>query len=156
MADIAFLMIIFFLVVATIDQDQGILIKLPPYSPNDPVELDESRVLSVKVNSHDEILLEGSKENLNEVHSATFEFLNKRFSQGIQPVISIQTDRGTSYNQYLNVYNEILIGYNVLWNQEAQLIYNTSYLTLTKSKESEIRKKFPFIISEADPSNYGE
>ena len=155
LADVAFLMLIFFLVVTTIDQDQGILIKLPPFSPNDPVELNESRVFSIKVNSSNEILVEGKQEEITNIHQKTFDFLNLKFNNGIQPVISIQTDRKTNYSRYLSVYNEILLGYKNLWNDYAKEHYNSPYTALNKTGKNEIRKKFPMIISEAEPVDLG-
>ena len=154
-ADIAFLLLIFFLVVTTIDQDQGILVRLPPFAPDEPIELNESRVLSIKINSSDQVLLEGNIEEVENVHAKTFEFLKKKFLTEIQPVISIQTDRSTSYNQYLIVYSEILLGYKNLWDEYALTKHKTSYASLNKNEQDEIRKKYPLIISEAEPVDLG-
>ena len=61
MADIAFLLLIFFLVTTTIDVDKGILAKLPPWSEiNEPIDIPERNVLSVKINTKNELLISKS------------------------------------------------------------------------------------------------
>src|SRR5690625_4734207 len=77
MADIAFLLLIFFLMTATIDSDSGITVKLPPWSdePPDPMRLSERNVFSVLVNANDQLLVRDEPANLEDLRERAKEFI---------------------------------------------------------------------------------
>ena len=159
MADIAFLLLIFFLVTTTISADKGILVKLPPYDPNPPVAdfIYERNVLSVKVNKFDNLLVEGEEMKVTELREMTKKFIlnyGEDPSLSARPtsaIVSLQNDRSTSYEAYISVYNEIKGAYNEIWEEKSQEKYNVSYDALDKSQRSEIHKEIPLVISEAEP-----
>ena len=161
MADIAFLLLIFFLVTTTIDIDKGILTKLPPYSiDNEPINLPDRNVFSVKINAQNELLIEGNRAKLEDLKSSTKNFIlnptgDKNLS--ISPksaVISLQNDRGTTYETYLHVYNELKAAYNELWDEKAMDMFGKTYTALNKTKQVQIRKEIPLVVSEAEPTDY--
>ena len=71
-------------------------------------------------------------------------------------IISIKNDRGTSYETYLEVYNELKAAYNELRNEEAQRKYGKEFEYITREQQREIRARIPLVISEAEPTNFGE
>lgn len=164
MADIAFLLLIFFLVTTTIADDQGLLVKLPPWS-NEPVEdvqLNKRNVFGVLVNANNQLLVRKEPASVRDLRRRAIEFItnpNHREDLAVNPkkaVISLKNDRGTNYNTYLTVYNELLAAYNEIWNNEAMKRYGKPYQKLPSHLRKAIRKDYPMIISEAEPTEYGE
>lgn len=162
MADIAFLLLIFFLVTTTIVVDAGISVKLPPWT-NDPLPpISSKNVLSVKINAANELLVEGERAEVLSLKDTAKEFImnpDKRDDLPSKPnraVIAIQNDRGTSYETYLGVYNELKAVYNELWENEAQTQFNKPYDKLSKENQRTIRNYIPLVISESEPTDYIE
>jgi len=193
MADIAFLLLIFFLVTTTMDVDTGISQKLPEkQDPNiTPPKLKEKNVFVVTVNRNNEILVEGDKYlTVDKLRAETVKFIDNGGGlgnpiDGAEPaecdwcegakdpessdhpnkaIISVESDRGTSYGTYIAVQNELVGAYTELRNRLSQKLYGVSYTQLLKdsnnnpSNESykikidNIKGKYPQIISEAEPS----
>lgn len=161
MADIAFLLLIFFLVSTKIIEDQGILVKLPPH--NDDIietQFNENNVFTVKVNAQNQILAEGTIINLDELKNATKEFITNpmhRLDRPAKPskaIVSLQNDRGTNYNTYLTVYNELQAAYSELRTDLAQSRYGKDFKALSKAQKIEIRTEIPLVISEAEPTEF--
>ena len=161
MADIAFLLLIFFLVTTTIEIDKGISIKLPPIVDAPPMTPPSKNVLSIKLNANNELLVEGERAELIDLKGRAIEFISnpeKLKSLPTKPknaIISLQHDRSTQYMHYIEVYNELKAAYNYLWEEQAQKLYNKSFKGLDKSQINEIRKVIPFVISEAEPVDFG-
>ena len=165
MADIAFLLLIFFLVTTTMDVDTGIARKLPPMPEEEqetPPEIHARNIYVVLVNSGDQLLVEGEPMDINQLKEGAKRFIN---NNGISPnlsdspekaIISLQNDRGTSYKMYVRVQNELAAAYNELRNDEALDRFGERYIDLTKKQKKEIRKALPQKISEAEPKNIGE
>ena len=165
MADIAFLLLIFFLVTTTIDVDKGVLVKLPPWSDEEPdiTKLKKRNVFSVLVNAQNQLLVRGEPTSVDELKERTKEFIanpQRREDLAEAPnkaIISLKNDRGTKYGTYLEIYNEVKAAYSELWNEECQRKYNQPYSeNLPLAIRKEIRSKFPLVISEAEPTNFGE
>lgn len=164
MADIAFLLLIFFLVTTTIDVDKGVLVKLPPWSDEPPEELDMKtrNVYSVLVNAQDQLLVRKEPADIKALRANAKDFImnpTKAPDMAETPtkaIISIKNDRGTSYATYLEVYNEIKAAYNELREEEAQRKYGKSFEYLARDKQKEIRSRIPLVISEAEPTDFGE
>lgn len=162
MADIAFLLLIFFLVTTTIVVDKGIMVKLPHWSddPITPVTINTNNVWSVKINSQDRLLVRGELMEYRDLKEKTKEFiLNPMKKDNLPPspkkaIISLQNDRGTSYETYITVYNELKAAYNEIWEAKAQTKYQKSYKNLSLKLKRDIRREVPLVISEAEPTNY--
>lgn len=161
MADIAFLLLIFFLVTTTIDVDKGIGVILPPYEGiTDPPPMSNKNILAVKVNGDNLLLVEGEIMNVDALKETTKEFIMNPRQDDDKPnkptkaVVSLQNDRGTAYEMYIGVYNEIKAAYNELWNEAANRDYGMAYTNLPKVNQREIRKKIPLVISEAEPTDF--
>lgn len=160
MADIAFLLLIFFLVTTTMDIDAGIPRKLPPKSdPNvKPPDIKKRNVLVVNVGRDGNILVNGEDYlEVNQIKNRAIEFLdngegkgkdgqfcnycegNKLVTSSIHPnraVISLQSSRETKHGVYIQVTNELVRAYNELRDRESKKLYGESFETiLAKAKK---------------------
>lgn len=164
MADIAFLLLIFFLVTTTIVEDKGVLVKLPPWSdePPDIQQLKTRNVYSVLVNAQNQLLVRGEPADLETLRENAKEFImnpEKRPDMAEKPtkaIVSMKNDRGTKYATYLEVYNEIKGAYNELRNEEANKRHGRDYQYCSRDERADIRAMIPLVISEAEPTNFGE
>ena len=153
MADIAFLLLIFFLVTTTIAEEQGVLVLLPEWS-TEPVKqpLDQDKVLTVLVNKQDELLVEDQEVAMSQVQSMVVEHIRKGMDKPGTRVVSLTHDRGTSYQQYLAVYDALKSGYRELWDETAMAQYGKVYEQLGEQEQQVIRNQIPLVISEAEPT----
>ncbi|MGK0388228.1 MAG: biopolymer transport protein ExbD [Maribacter sp.] len=159
MADIAFLLLIFFLVTTTISAEKGLAVKLPPWDEGltTSYPYNQKNVLTVKVNKYNDLLVEAEPMEVTELRAMTKRFL---MNYGKDPnlsekptkaIVSIQNDRATSYDTYIAVYNEVKAAYNEIWEEKALAKYNVSYEALPKSGRKAIQREVPLVISEAEP-----
>lgn len=164
MADIAFLLLIFFLVTTQIVEDKGILVKLPPWTeePPDPLKLVPRNVFSVLVNAQNQLLVRGEPAMLDELRGRAKEFITnptKREDLSESPtkaIISLKNDRGTNYNTYLQVYNELKGAYDELWDEESRKLFGVPYSEdLPMEYRKQIKSKIPMVLSEAEPTAFG-
>jgi len=160
MADIAFLLLIFFLVTTTMDVDTGISRKLPVLDEEQEIEDmqgNDRNIYEVYVNNKDALLVEEEEIKIEKLREGAKEFLNNngrnpRLSDSPdKAIISLQNSRGTSYEMYISVQNELTAAYNELRDEAAIIKYSLNYTELPKDKRREIRKMYPMKISEAEP-----
>ncbi|KGE89431.1 ExbD/TolR family protein [Phaeodactylibacter xiamenensis] len=165
MADIAFLLLIFFLVTTTIVEDKGITVKLPPWSEEEPdiTKLKKRNVFSVLVNAQDQLLVRGEPARIEELRGRAKEFisnpskLENLAEKPTKAIISLKNDRGTSYDAYLTVYNELKAAYSELWDELSQRRYGVPYSEdMPFAYKKAIREEIPFVLSEAEPTAFGE
>jgi biopolymer transport protein ExbD len=163
-ADIAFLLLIFFLVATTILNDMGLLVKLPPYQPDqsEPVVIKERNVFTVKINAANQLLVEGQSMELkflkDEIKNFIVNPLNKSnlAEQSDKAIVSLQNDRVTKYEIYIQVYNEIKSAYNELWEEISISRFGKNMTELSSPQLEAIKKDFPLVISEAEPRSFGQ
>lgn len=180
MADIAFLLLIFFLVTTTMDVDTGLQRLLPPPLPPDaptPPEIKQRNVFVVLVNANNQLLVEGELGDIATLRKEAKEFIANPQNREDLPekevkevpffgsvpvskqVVSLQNDRGTSYEMYIKVQNELAAAYNELRNELAQAKFGKSYDDLVTAKDEEkvkaVRAVYPQRISEAEPKAIG-
>lgn len=164
MADIAFLLLIFFLMVTTIETNEGIARKLPPMpDPNLKVDVNvhKRNVFEVRVNSSDQLLVEGEYASINNLKELTQRFIlnyGKDPNLSINPeeaVVSLKNDRGTSYDMYIKVQNELTAAYTDIRNTEAKARYGLILDECTEEQQDKIKELFPMKVSEAEPEDIG-
>ncbi len=163
MADIAFLLLIFFLVTTTMDVETGIARKLPvlddTQQPED-MQGNARNIYEVYVNKRDKLLVEDEEMDIEKLRDGAKEFLNnngqnpKLSDSPDKAIISLVNSRGTSYEMYIAVQNELTAAYNELRDEEAIRKYSLNYTELSKDKQKEIRKMYPMKISEAPPGEF--
>jgi biopolymer transport protein ExbD len=157
MADIAFLLLIFFLVTTTIETDSGINRKLPPIQDEqDPPPLKERNIFIVLINSNGDLLVEDEPMKLQNLKQAAVQFLDNGGGQGdeacnyckgakdpassdnpVKAVISLQNNRLTKYSDYIAVQNELVAAYNELRNREAKRLYGVTFVEMEEMFKSE-------------------
>ncbi len=165
MADIAFLLLVFFLVTTTIDVERGITVRLPEWSeePPEELELKQRNVFNVLVNAQNQLLVENKPAQVDNLREMAKDFImnptgNPELSEAPNAaIISLKNDRGTNYETYIEVYNELKAAYRELWDEEAMATIGKHYTDdLPKSDKDKIKEKIPFVISEAEPTAFGE
>ncbi|MDA9349104.1 biopolymer transporter ExbD [Polaribacter sp.] len=160
MADIAFLLLIFFLVTTTMNVDSGISKKLSEKPPADyvPPVIKERNIFEVNINRNNELLVEGERMDVKEIKDAAVKFIDNGGGEGKlvdgvstgpcdyckgeksttssdhpnKAIISVQSDRGTEYGTYIIVQNELLRAYTELRNALCKERYGMSYIELEK------------------------
>ena len=179
MADISFLLLIFFLVTTSMDVNQGLARRLPaPIPPDQKVEdtdINKRNLFVVKINWENKLLVQGQELDVRQLRAKAKEFIvnanddpnmPKLFEEDFgQPfgtllytkehVISVQNDAETQYQAYLEVQNELVAAYNELREECAQKYFHTAYTDLDEEWQKKIQKIYPQKISEAEPKNYG-
>ncbi|MFO7799576.1 ExbD/TolR family protein [Rhodohalobacter sp.] len=160
LADIAFLLLIFFLVVTTIDVDTGIGLVLPPI-PDDvePPPVRERNLMKILVNAQGMVLINEEPASIGEVRDRIKRFVD---NNGADPdlsespddaIVSIKTDRRTPYNVYIDMLDEVMGAYAELRNQASMDRFGVPYSSLEENseREAEIRELYPKKISIAEP-----
>mgnify|MGYP001825294154 CR=1 FL=1 len=150
MADIAFLLLIFFLVTTTIEKDKGLLRSLPPIDDSEvePPIIKQKNLFTVLINRRNQLLVEDEQMELKDLRQAAIEFLDNGggtnaegascdYCQGKRSpsssdhpdkaIISMKHDRETSYEKYIDVQNELVAAYNFLREREATRLYKRYY-----------------------------
>ena len=179
MADISFLLLIFFLVTTSMDVNQGLARRLPaPIPPDQKIEdtdINKRNLFVVKINWENKLLVQGQELDVRQLRAKAKEFIlnanddanmAKLFEEDFgQPfgtlqytkehVISVQNDAETQYQAYLEVQNELVAAYNELREECAQKYFHTAYTELDEEWQKKIQKIYPQKISEAEPKNYG-
>ena len=173
--DIAFLLLIFFLVATTMDVDKGIQRRLPPMPDENQkqqdIKVNRRNIVVVRINAQDRILAGGTPMDITQVKDQIKEFIvNPANSESLpekemkdiegfgqyavsKGVVSLQNDRGTSYSAYLRVQNEIVKAFNEIRDDFAMVNFGSKYADLDEDKQRIVRDTVPQSISEAEPKD---
>ena len=177
MADIAFMLLIFFLVATTMDVDTGLARILPPMpeeqDKEDDSQIRERNIFVVLIDRLDRLMVEGQLLDVRNLKEATKEFVanpndlpNLPEKEEIEvdffgpvmvskQIVSLQNDRGTSYGMYIKVQNELAAAYSELRNELAREKFNSAFDDLDEDRQDAIRRIYPMRISEAEPKSIG-
>ncbi|MDX6745197.1 biopolymer transporter ExbD [Polaribacter sp. PL03] len=193
MADIAFLLLIFFLVTTTMNVDSGISKKLSDKPPEDyvPPIIKEKNIFEVNINRNNDLLVEGDRMDIKNLKAAAISFIDNgggdgKVEEGVatgpctyckgdknpsssdhpnKAIISVQSDRGTEYGTYLKVQNELIRAYSDLRNRLSKERYGIPFPELEESykddranlelkkKVEDIKRSYPEIISDSEPTS---
>ena len=172
MADISFLLLVFFLVTTTMDTDTGITRRLPPpiENPEMDVKVKERNIMNVMINKYDKMLVNGEPGDITTLKEKTKKFITPDRNNEKAPevevkniellgdvpiskgVVSLKNDRGTSYAMYISVQNELARAFNEMKDEMSLKYFNQHYADLTdKDKIEAINKAVPVRVSEAEP-----
>ena len=157
MADIAFLLLIFFLVATQISQDKGVRVVLPEYYDGPIGKAVDKNVLNIKINKYDEIMIEGEPSKLEDLKTLIPNFVlnpDKRLDYPTAPhkaIISLQNDVNTSYDAYVYTYSVIQSSYTNMRRDLSKSKFGKDLSELNRTEATEIKKLLPMKVSEADP-----
>ena len=177
-ADIAFLLLIFFLITTSMDTDRGLARRLPPppeqNQKNDDIKLKERNVLQVFLNMNDQLMCGNDYITTDQLRAKAKEFIANPYNDDSKPekyskeipffgnmmitekhVISVQNDVGTSYKAYIDVQNELVAAYNELRDELGKAKFGKTYAQCDEDEQKAIREYYPQKISEAEPKKYG-
>ena len=174
-ADIAFLLLCYFLMTSTMGEDSGLQRRLPPM-PNENQEVQDQKInrrniIVVKINAQDRLLAGSDAIDVSLLKDRIKDFLANPTDDpnlpekevkdiegfGAYPVskgvISLQNDRGTSYQAYIAVQNELVKAINELRDDFSKRYYGKVYTQLTEEQQKIAREAIPQNISEAEPKD---
>lgn len=174
-ADIAFLLLCYFLMTSTMDQQNGLQRRLPPM-PDKDQKVDDQKVnrrniIIVKINSADRLFAGNEMLDISQLKDKIKEFLTNPADDPNLPekemknieglgeypvskgVISLQNDRGTSYQAYIAVQNELVKAVNELREDFARAKYGKPFAALSEEQQDIAKKAVPQNISEAEPKD---
>ena len=174
-ADIAFLLLCYFLMTTTMGSQTGLQRRLPPMPSADQQVQDQKvnrrNIIVVRINSADRILAGNEAIDISQLKDKIKEFLTNPLNAPNLPekkeieiegygtcpvsqgVISLQNDRGTSYRAYIAVQNELVKAVNELRDEFARSKYGRSFNGLTEEQQDIVKKAVPQNISEAEPKD---
>lgn len=178
MADISFLLLIFFLVTTSMNVSTGLTRRLPPPLPPDQqpqdIDIKKRNIFVVKINSQNQLMVQGEEMNIKDLKEKAKEFIKNEFNLSSLPekktvtvpglgeiditkdhVISVQNDVDTQYQAYIDVQNELVAAYNELRDEFSNNKWGKSFLELTTEQQDIVSLVYPQKISEAEPKNYG-
>lgn len=178
-ADIAFMLLLFFLMTSSMDTDKGLPRRLPPPVPKDQkkndVEINKRNLLVVLINSSNQILCGDEFIDIKQLKDKVKDFIDNPYNDANKPekeekdveffgkvmcsskgVISLQNDRGTEYQAYISVQNELAKAYNELRDDISKKKFGKSFADLDEAQQKAVQEIYPQKISEAEPKNYGE
>ena len=171
----AFLLLCFFMMTTTMDQDKGLQRRLPPMpNPNQKVEdqkVNRRNIIVVKINSADRLLAGTEPMHVSQLKEKIKEFLSNPNNDPNLPekeekqiegfgtckvskgVISLQNDRGTSYQAYIAVQNELVKAVNELRDEFSMANFGKLYIKCNEDEQKIVREAVPQNISEAEPKD---
>jgi biopolymer transport protein ExbD len=154
MADIAFLLLLFFLVATVIDVDTGIGMTLPEYVEDpEEVEVDKSRMAAILINENGDVLVDNVPTSIFQIKNN----LKSRIESKIELpsnkklIVSVKTDRKTDYNAYIQALDQVKLSYFEVRDEYSRANYGRKYNDLETENQEIVKEKIPIIISIAEP-----
>lgn len=154
MADIAFLLLIFFLVATVIDVDTGLGLTLPEIVEDQvEVKVDKDRMAAVLINENGDVLIDGNvipvfqlKDNLKARIASKIDLPKSK-----KLIVSLKTDRKTVYNTYITALDQIKLAYFEVRDQYSKDKFGRKFNDLDEEKQTMAKDAVPIIISIAEP-----
>ncbi|MGK9369562.1 ExbD/TolR family protein [Melioribacter sp. Ez-97] len=158
MADISFLLLLFFLVSTVIDVDTGIGLVLPEYIPPEQQEfvpISKDRLAAVLINENGDVLLNNQIIAIPQIAKTLKPRIEEKINlpSNKKLVVSVKTDRKTNYNLYIQALDQIKDAYFQVREEYARSRFGKKLVDLDERSEEmkEIKEKIPIIISIAEP-----
>lgn len=177
-ADIAFLLLCYFLMTTTMGDQAGLQRRLPPMpDPNQKAQdqkVNKRNLIVVKINSRDRLYAGNEAMDVSQLKDKIKVFLTNPANDATLPekelkdianygkypvskgVISLQNDRGTSYQAYIAVQNELVKAVNELRDELSMKTYGKPFANLNEDQQKVMKDCIPQNISEAEPKDVGK
>jgi len=193
-ADIAFLLLVFFLVTTSMSVDQGLFRQLPP-PVQDPKQteadkVNERNIFIVLINKDNQLAIEAEPADIEELTERTIQFLtnpndnpnladrvkaSKKYEEALaagkteeasaylklrdehgdpfitKGIVSLQNDRGTTYETYIKVQNNIVAAFNICRDKFSMEEFGKNFDELAPDEQKLVKLVIPLNISEAEP-----
>jgi biopolymer transport protein ExbD len=178
-ADIAFMLLLFFLLTTSMDTDQGLARRLPQPPDKEtldkPIDIKKRNMLRLVVNTEGQILCGDDFIDISQLKDRAKEFIANPNDEEHLPekleddvpffgrrtickphVISLLNDRGTPYQKYIEVQNELAVAYRELRDDLSKTKWGKTFSELEEEQQKAVQMIYPQKISEAEPKNYGD
>lgn len=172
-ADIAFLLLVFFLATTTMNVDSGLFRRLPPYQEDnqEAPKVAKRNILQVLVNRNNQLLVNDEISDISSLKDRTKEFIANKSDNPDMPakeakdiplfgpveiskgLVSLQSDRQTSYDTYVAVQDQLTAAFREMRDEKAMEKWGKNYEDLDEEQRDAINKYIPMNISEAEPRN---
>lgn len=168
MADIAFLLLIFFLVTAVIPNDKGLSRKLPricPENTNCDADIHKRNILQIILNNNNEIMVNNEVISINELTKKAINFIDNNgdksceYCSGLElstssdnprkAIISLQSYPNATYQKYIDIQDKLTKAYYKLRYDYAKRKFNKDFVDLNPEETKKVKEAYPFILSEA-------
>lgn len=156
MADIAFLLLLFFLVATVIDVDTGLGLTLPEYVPPEEmvtVKVDPDRMASVLINENGDVLIDGDFVSILQIKNTIKPRIEKKIGlpSNKKMIVSLKTDRNTVYKQYIAALDQIKLAFFEVRDELSNSKFGKKFIDLNAEQQEVIKEEVPIIISLAEP-----
>ena len=178
LADIAFMMLAFILLVSTMDQDSGLMRRLPPMPAENQqasdIQVNQRNLVQVRITRSDALFAAGRPNlDVSQLKDIIVEYITNPANRADLPekenkdipgfgtysvskaIISLQNDRETSYDMYIKVQNELIKAVNQVREEFASINFGQSFANLTEAQRDIVTTAIPSPISEAEPKTTG-
>jgi len=149
-ADISFILLVFFLVMTSMDVDKGLQRQLPP-AENKPqqeiTDVSKNNLMELKLTAGNILMIDGKPMEVGQLCRRVAAFVSRKDNRQSH-VIALSVDRRASYDAYFNVQNEIMAAYNSLRNRYAISLYGKSYAHCSTEQREKVREYYPLRIAE--------
>lgn len=150
MADVAFLLLVFFMVATTLQRDKTIPMKLPPLVENSPPQqVNEKKVLTIMINGANEVMIE-NKISTNEIVTTIHQHLLIMIGQNIKPIINVKMHPDSNYESYLTMLSHIKKAINTTKEDLSKSLFNTTLDQISREQYLQLNKKCGIRIMEAE------
>lgn len=155
-ADLAFLLLLFFLVSTVIDIDTGLGLTLPEYVPPEEqvtVKVDPDRMAAVLVNEQGDVLIDGEIVSIYQIKNMIKPRIISKIDKPLNKklIVSLKTDRKTIYNQYIAALDQIKLAFFESRDEVSESRFGRKFKDLSPEQQEVIKDAVPIIISLAEP-----
>lgn len=148
-ADISFMLLIFFLVVSSLDIEKGIMRQLPPVDKNETektTDVRKEQLMSLVITADNQLTVNGQPSDIKQLRRQLTDFLLR---QRQQHLLTIEPAPEADFGTYFQVQHEVVAAYREARSQYARSRYKTSYGQLTEEQREAVRQLFPQRIAES-------
>ena len=150
MADVAFLLLMFFMVATVIDEDKGIQVVLPEWEDKTEIALSNKEVISILLNPDSKTMLDGEEIAVEDIGEVLLRRLRTYEPNEKLPTLLYTSSAGATYGQYFRVYEELNSTYADLWDEKGKIEFGLAWNNLSDQQKGAIQRKYKLNLVEND------